>query len=438
MLTVAYLANQYPSAVEPYVWEEVEELQRRGVEVVTGSIRKPHAERAGSGPKPNLVLQDARGIVLLRALALCLWKWSRLWPLVARVVLQGEEGAWQGIKALLHTFLGACYAVMLAGREIDHIHVHHGYFGSWVGMTAARLLGVGFSITLHGSDLLLHCAYLDIKVAECSFCFTVSEYNRNYILKKFPQTDPRKVVVTRLGVEVAEDGTPPLKRKAESEPLRLLAVGRLHAVKDHEFLVRACAELHARGLRVFCAIAGEGPERWKLECLIRGCGLEDHISLLGHVRREEMGSLYDNADLVVLTSRSEGIPLVLMEAMARGRIVLAPAITGIPELVISGKTGFLYAPGAIEDFISYVIAIDRMLRGPGTSNRGASLDLRGPMGRLEWMSHAARVLVRNNFNRRKNLELFGDLFVERISRKAGNTPNENPVLQQVQLSLQRH
>ena len=88
-----------------------------------------------------------------------------------------------------------------------------------------------------------------------------------------------------------------------------------------------------------CLIAGEGPERRNLESLIRRCGLEERVTLLGHVPREHMDSLYDRADVVVLTSRSEGIPLVLMEAMARGKIVLAPAITGIPELVIAGRDG---------------------------------------------------------------------------------------------------
>src|SRR5438552_2733895 len=102
-----------------------------------------------------------------------------------------------------------------------------------------------------------------------------------------------------------------------------------------------------RELPFECSIAGEGPERRHLESLIRKFRLEDRVTLLGHVAREQMDSLYDRADIVVLTSRSEGIPLVLMEAMARGKIVLAPAITGIPELVIAGKTGFLYEPASM-------------------------------------------------------------------------------------------
>ena len=90
---------------------------------------------------------------------------------------------------------------------------------------------------------------------------------------------------------------------------------------------------------------------------INKSGLQQRIRLLGAIPRDEMDSLYRRADMVVLTSRSEGIPLVLMEAMARERIVLAPAITGIPELVIPGTTGFLYRRGAIDDFVTRVLFI---------------------------------------------------------------------------------
>ena len=296
-------------------------------------------------------MQPLAIVLLLRALWLCVRRWKRISPLIARVAFSGSEGPVQRLKALAHTWLGACYAVLLEGRGIDHIHVHHGYFGSWIAMVAARLLGVEFSMTLHGSDLLLHATYLDVKLANCAFCLTVSEYNRRYILQHYPDVDAEKVIVARLGVEVSEHATLAVPRaQTKGDPFTMLAVGRLHAVKDHAFLVRACAQLHDRGVHFECSIAGDGPERRNLESLIRQCGLKERVTLLGHVPREQMDSLYDRADVVVLTSRSEGIPLVLMEAMARGKIVLAPAITGIPELVIAGQTGFLYEPGSLDRF----------------------------------------------------------------------------------------
>jgi glycosyltransferase involved in cell wall biosynthesis len=138
-----------------------------------------------------------------------------------------------------------------------------------------------------------------------------------------------------------------------------------------------------------------------------------------------MDSLYQRADVVVLTSRSEGIPLVLMEAMVRGRIVLAPAITGIPEIVIAGKTGFLYIPGALEDFVERILFLQEL----------TSSEDRNAVSRLNWIRHAARVQVVHNFSRRKNLTRFGDRFLQLIANQEFApqdwSPHEDFILQQV-------
>ena len=433
MLTVAYLANTFPSAVEPYVIEEIRELRKRGVGVIAGSVRRTRGEQSVEFAQ-DIVLQPVHLIVLLRAAGLCWRRWKTIGPLVARVLVGGREGPMLRAKALVHTWLGACYAVRLAGRGVEHIHVHHGYFGSWIGMVAGRLLGVGFSMTLHGSDLLLHGTYLDVKLQSCALCATVSEYNRQYILNRYPWIDPSKIVVTRLGVDVPECARSPIPAVKPGDPLKLLAVGRLHRVKDHAFLVHACSQLRSRDVPFECDIAGEGPERHHLESLIRKMGLEEQVTLLGHIVRERMNLLYDRADVVVLTSESEGIPLVLMEAMARGKIVLAPAITGIPELVVADKTGFLYQPGSLDDFVSrlcFIRALMQPLPEPPA-------DIVETHGRLDWVRFAAQVQVRNNFNRKTNLESFADLFLQRIAPQTESIPDENFVLQQIQLSFQRN
>ena len=156
-------------------------------------------------------------------------------------------------------------------------------------------------------------------------------------------------------------------------------------------------------------------------------------------RASDMDALYDRADVVVLTSRSEGIPLVLMEAMARGKIVLAPAITGIPELVIAGKTGFLYEPGSLDEFVDRLAFIrslmirvtDDSLAVAGQERSGTPFRRFRRSRQLDWVRHAARVQVRNNFNRSRNLESFGDLFLQRIAPRTGSIPHEDFVLQQI-------
>jgi colanic acid/amylovoran biosynthesis glycosyltransferase len=431
VLRVAYLANQFPTEVEPYVGDEIQELRARGVEVIACSVRRPNVRTCVQPPdaaeEELLSLQPLRVRILFQAFAMIVRRWKRISDLLIHVLLRGKELPQRRMKAMLHTWLGAYYAVLLCGRKPNHIHIHHGYFGAWIAMVASRLLDVDFSLTLHGSDLLLNSTYLDAKLKNCSFCITISEYNRRYILDRFPEVNAAKILVSRLGVEVSK--RPPWRGIAARDRPRsvaLLAVGRLHRVKDHGFLIRACALMRDRGMLDFeCAIAGDGPERQRLQRLIHEEQLQERITLLGHMGREGIDSLYRRADVVVLTSRSEGIPLVLMEAMALRRIVLAPAITGIPELVLDGKTGFLYSPGVLQDFVEKIFFLAESI----------SREDRDATSRLDWIRHAARVQVQQNFNRSKNLSRFGNLFLERMPSdepgRNGRSADENTVLQQI-------
>lgn len=299
----------------------------------------------------------------------------------------------------------------LRNQDVAHIHVHHGYFASWAAMVAARFLGIHFSMTLHGSDLLLHASHMETKLSDCQFCLTVSEFNRRYILAHYTGVDPGKILVQRIGVDLPRLATS-LLRQTVTVPI-LLSVGRLHPVKDHVFLLRACCMLRECGMKFRCVIVGDGPERRKLQLLINKLGIAELVTLAGYVPHSEISDLYENADLIVLTSRSEGIPLVLMEAMALQKIVLAPSITGIPELVIDGRTGFLYQPGSLEDFVWHTVEICESLQA------------------LDPVRRNARQHVQAYFNRQTNLESFADNFLGKIGPRVGSCIDENPVLQQI-------
>jgi colanic acid/amylovoran biosynthesis glycosyltransferase len=244
----------------------------------------------------------------------------------------------------------------------------------------------------------------------CKFCVTVSEFNRRHILERYPVVHPEKVVVQRMGVDRGGDTGPVLPVPRQNPKLVMLAVGRLHPVKDHAFLVRACRLLKNRDVPFVCLIAGEGPERPSVERLIRDLDVRAEVRLVGHLSRQQLDACYPAVDLVVLTSRSEGIPLVLMEAMAHGTPVLAPAITGIPELVVDGKNGFLYRPDSLEDFVARVELVYR------------AESALGPLCR------AARQHVLTYFNREKNLASFCNLFLTHINGTM-ERHHENPVLQ---------
>ncbi|HEY1463712.1 MAG TPA: glycosyltransferase family 4 protein [Terriglobales bacterium] len=363
------------------------------MEVLIGSIRRPKKQHRNLSKRraETLYFFPLNLWLLLQAL------WRMFHPslidIYLRIFLQGEESVSLRLRALAHTWLGAYYAAVLRGRNVEHIHIHHGYFGAWVTMIAARLLGIRYSVTLHGSDLLVHAVYLDIKLQHCKTCFTVSNYNRDYILNHYPKIAPEKILVSQMGVDIP----PPFPSQTHSsECLRLLSIGRLHHVKDHAFLIRACRLLKEQECKFTCTIVGDGPELEALETLIQELDLRCEITLAGHVAHEELPHYYAASDLVILTSRSEGIPLVLMEAMAHKRTVLAPAITGIPELVIPGRTGFLYSPGSMDEFLRCVEKIHSNFHG------------------LEPLRRSAREHVNQYFNREKNLAAFAELFIAQL------------------------
>lgn len=420
MNTIAYLANSFPEAVEPYVPEEICELRRRGQTVVACSFRRPRQVPAQAA---EIASETTYLFPLDLSLALhASWIFFSQLPVFADLLwraVHGPEPPQRRLRTIAHTWLGVCLAAALRKKKITHIHIHHGYFSSWIGMVAARILGATFSATLHGSDLLVRADYLDCKLKHCKFCITVSEFNRRYIVEHYPEADARKILVHRLGVDL--DFWAPGESTRYDPAFSILIVGRLHPVKNHEFLIRACQELKTVGLKFHCIIAGDGEESDRLHNLVRELCLQNEIEFCGHVGVSTLRTLYSQAHVVVLTSHSEGIPQTLMEAMAAERIVLAPAITGVPELISDSETGFLYQQNSLPDFV------DKLLSIADTKSSH------------ENVGQQARRHIQLHFDRQRNLNTWAEDFIRHLAAisRDQESSHANSVLQQVQLPVQR-
>ena len=408
MSRIAYLANLFPVASEPYVAAEIRALRARGAQVIACSVRHPSSDEERDALKQQtLYFTHVRARLIFRSLALAAKHRRILANIIKEAFSEKSARLSRRLRALVHTALGIYFAALIEDRAICHVHVHHGYFASWIAMVAARVLNISYSITFHGSDLLLHGAFLKTKLEHCRFCTTISEFNRTVLVSAQPTT-AEKIFICRMGVMMphAEHSS-----NIYNPPFSIFAAGRLHPVKDFDFLLRGCRTLIDSGFDFRCRIAGEGNERKHLEELLDRLSLRDHVTLLGQQSSIQMEAHYRIADLLVLTSRSEGIPLVLMEAMARQQIVLAPRITGIPELVIDGKTGFLYAPGDLADFVRKVRMIERSTCF------------------LQVIRRAASNHVVAHFERKKNVAGFCDLLISQISAQSLPEPYAHPVLQ---------
>lgn len=252
-------------------------------------------------------------------------------------------------------------AAKLANIGVEYIRVHFASAIALRAMCIADLLGIPFSCTSHHGDIFINPDQHLLEIIKDAKPFvTVSEYNRKYLEKKY-SLPAEAVRVVRFGI-IPDHFKPPQKRE-ENSPLVLLSVTWLREVKGIEYLVESCKVLCETHLKFRCFIIGGGDSR-KIEKLIRSLGLTECVFLLGPVDHRAIKNFYIFADIFLLPSLSEGIPIALMEAMAMELPVVATAITGIPELVIDGVNGLLVEPGnpgALADKI-LLLSADKDLR----------------------------------------------------------------------------
>jgi glycosyltransferase involved in cell wall biosynthesis len=232
--------------------------------------------------------------------------------------------------------------MLLANKQTKHIHAHFASGAATTAMMAARLLDISFSFTAHRGDIFEAKALLDEKLREAKFAIAISDYNKSYLLREAPDVEKDKVITIHCGVDTKVFRRN--RRRSACSP-HFLAVGSLLERKGHVYLVEACRILERKRVNYQCTIVGDGPQRHELEKRIQKYGLGSRIILAGSVPHEDIQSYYEKADVFVLPSLNEGIPVVLMEAMSKGLPVIATNITGVPELVKNDVDGILVAPG---------------------------------------------------------------------------------------------
>jgi glycosyltransferase involved in cell wall biosynthesis len=223
-------------------------------------------------------------------------------------------------------------------------------------------------MTLHGPTELYDVKghRLVEKVRRARFAICTSHYMRSQLQGFVDRRDWPKLHVLRCGIDVSRFSPSPNGARPSDRTTRVLAVGRLDVRKGHIFLVEALGRLVREGLDVRLTIVGEGPERGSLEQLARDLGVADRLELPGAVGQDDIPAYFRDADIFSMLSFAEGVPTVLMEAMASGLPVVAPRIMGIPELVEDGVSGTLVTPAHVEELTS---ALRRQIEGPEERRR---------------------------------------------------------------------
>ena len=356
---LAYLVSQYPAVNHAFMFREIRELRRRGFHIEVASISSPDRplEKLTAEEK-----EEAATTFFVKAQPLSAVLRSQLSTLVARPLkyLSGLVSALRvggGWKGLLYFAEAVVVGDWMSRRSLPHGHVH---YSSTVGLIASRIFPVTISATMHGPDEFSNPEgfHLAEKIAVCKFVCAISDFGRSQLMRYSAHDEWEKLHVVRLGVDT--NLLRPQPTHGTSPVFRLLTAGRLAPVKGQHILLDAIAGLVQRERKnIELHIAGDGPDRKGLEEHASKLGIQDKVVFEGFVNQDQLRELYQKSDVFVLPSFAEGLPVVLMEAMALGVPCVSTWVNGVPELIRDGIDGYTVAPGdsaALADAIELLMS----------------------------------------------------------------------------------
>jgi len=277
-----------------------------------------------------------------------------------------------------------------------HVHVHLASQAASVGLYVHHVFRVGYSITVHGPDEFYDAKgqNLQEKIAAADFICCISFFARSQLMKFSPYVHWKKLVVSRLGVN--PDLFSPSPKRVAPDVFEVLCVGRLTGAKGQHLLIDAVDKLASQGRSVRLRVVGSGPDEASLKAHAAETGRPDLVVFEGAVNQDHIRTLYRAADIFCIASFAEGIPVVLMEAMAMEIPCVTTHITGIPELIRNGVDGMLVAASDVDGLAE---AMAKLMDDP---------ELRMQIGR----NGRARVL--EHYDLRRSVEKLASIFIERI------------------------
>jgi colanic acid/amylovoran biosynthesis glycosyltransferase len=342
-LKIAYFINQYPKVTHTFIRREIQALERRGFDVQRLALRG----WSETLPDPNDREEQARtryvlrhGVPGLLSLPLPLWRALRL---AMRLSRRSDRRLHYHVIRVAE----ACRIVpWMRAAGTARLHAHFGTNSAEVALYARCLGGPPFSLTIHGPEEFEAPMGLAEKVHAAAFVAAISAYGRAQLYLRCATSDWGKIHVVHCGVEPAFQLSPPVPAP---ETARLVCVGRLCEAKGQLLLVEAAARLRERGVGCELVLAGDGPLRAELEAAVERHGLDGAVRITGWISSESVRGEILAARALVLPSFAEGLPVVIMEAMALRRPVLSTFVAGIPELVRHGENGWLFPAGSVHE-----------------------------------------------------------------------------------------
>jgi glycosyltransferase involved in cell wall biosynthesis len=351
-MTIAYLVNQYPKVSHSFIRREIAGVEASGVQVARFSIRSCGPELVDEVDKLELektrvVLGIGKIGLLLALLNVAITKpisFLNALALMFQVGWHSERGVLRHLAYLAE----ACVLLRwFSDSGIEHVHAHFGTNSTTVAMLCRTLGGPPYSFTVHGPEEFDKATVLALeeKIKRSAFVVAVSSFGKSQLYRWCDREQWSKIHVVHCGVD--EMFLTQTINPVPDEP-KLVCVGRLCEQKGQLLLVEAVSQLAAEGLQFKLILVGDGPLRPQIETLIAQLGLQDHIEITGWASNSEVQQQILASRAMVLPSFAEGLPVVVMEALALGRPVLSTYVAGIPELVEPNLCGWLVPAGSVK------------------------------------------------------------------------------------------
>ncbi len=347
-MQVGYLINEYPKVSHSFVRREIEAVERLGVDVDIFSIRPwssdlsdpadiAHSER-------TTVLYGEANDLVDALMTEGIKNPKRLSSTTAAAVNFSRTSEKSAAYWSAYVAEAARLRQLCDERSIEHIHAHFGTNSAAVAMLCNMLGGPPYSFTVHGPEEFDRQVGLSLteKMGRAAFTCAISSYGRSQLLRLAPAD-------RRDDIHVVHCGLQPSFFDADvaniSDDPNFVTVGRLSEQKGHWILLDAAEELMSRGFSFNLTLVGDGELRPEIEQHITSAGLSDRVRITGWATEDEVRAEIVNSRALVLPSFAEGLPVVIMEALALARPVISTFVAGIPELVIPNECGWLVPAG---------------------------------------------------------------------------------------------
>jgi glycosyltransferase involved in cell wall biosynthesis len=409
-LTIAYLVNQYPKVSHSFIRREIAGLERCGIEVERFSVRSCLSELVDDDDiqefqRTRTVLDASAFTFIWSLLSILLSRPLRFFNSLQRAMSMG----WVAKGAIFHHcayLLEACVLVKwFEEADVSHVHAHFGTNSTTVALLCKTLGGPSYSFTVHGPEEFDRPEVLSLKekISEALFVVGVSHFGRSQLYRWSDHKQWHKIHVVRCGVDETFLAHP--LSPIPNEP-NFVCVGRLSEQKGHFLLLEAAKRLAQEGHDFHLSFVGDGELREDIEQSLQHNGLTDKVTITGWASGAEVRKYLLNSRALVLPSFAEGLPVVIMEALALGRPVISTYVAGIPELVEPNTCGWLVPAGSVDSLVDAL-----------------RMALQSSTGSLEEMGKAGYQRVGDRHSVAIEANRLADLFKVNLAKIQSNVPS---------------